>query len=1092
MKTAVKVFSWRPFHINPATRIVKARRAALLKAGKRLVLCALALSLAIPMTTSFATGLKKELQPKLGKSAKITSNQVDFIPNTVEAFFENNGIYFTNYLTGSDGLFWPAGSGKNAVFAAGPWFIGKSAQDHFLHSASSDYSTEYQPGPIVTTYDGVPSDAANSAANPSDPKWNIMVLSKNASSSDPSYQSWVNNSSQTGAPLNKDGTPQVLGDLNAYWVMNDLATTAHSSVSRTTPLGLEVHNYVFGFNKTGPLGQALFMKMTFINRSSIEYDSCYFGWFSDIDLGNSNDDLDGCDTTRSLGYTYNGGAVDAVYGSAPPADGYDFLEGPRIPTGNLTDSAIVNGSWVHGYKNLPMTSFTKFVNNGGVYNDPPLGNTDWSRQAYNLLKGLVGSTGVPFLDNNNNPSKFVASGDPATGSGWLDTSPDDRRLVMSSGPFKMMPSDTQEIVIGFLIARGTSNTNSVTVLKMNDSDLKSFVNGEPVASIESIDTIYSVNSTINFHGSSAVYTGSITGTQWLIRQKPVLSSASLVVSSAGESHIQPDVPGLYAVEYIANANNGASDTAVVQFRVTANTPPVVTFQTSASSIAIGDSLSLNGSATIDADGDPLQYTWSVSGNDILDKSVSYDTLHGVLKNGNSVHASYVPVRASTLNISLTARDSFFTVTAPQQYVIVNPLKTANVQVIASYGSDMLPSGQLGFYSHGAIRAFPDNSVWTQSNAAYFQLNFNNFTQVMQSYSGAFLSSNFYVANNLLFVPYSISGVFISQLDGSGGIVGSGNISSIQFATTSDSIPYDVYYKSPYLFVSNGSAGVYVYNVSNPASPTYVFKYSNGQKWTTLWPDGDHLYSVNSLTRQLLLADVSAPLSVSLASVHIDRAYTTVKKLGQYFYLFKTDTIGIYDLSSFSSPVLKSEIPVPHTLNTGNVIYDISGDGKALMVGTAEGVYFYDVSNPAAPSQIGKFITGYENSRVFYDGTHVLASSFGRGLTGGYEGFTLFQPTITGVEPMSTDLVPSYFSLQQNYPNPFNPTTTIDYQLPVRSHVLLKVYDVLGREVETIVDAEKIAGSYRTTFDGSRFASGTYFYRLQAGTFTAVKKFVLVK
>ena len=89
-------------------------------------------------------------------------------------------------------------------------------------------------------------------------------------------------------------------------------------------------------------------------------------------------------------------------------------------------------------------------------------------------------------------------------------------------------------------------------------------------------------------------------------------------------------------------------------------------------------------------------------------------------------------------------------------------------------------------------------------------------------------------------------------------------------------------------------------------------------------------------------------------------------------------------------------------------------------------------------------------------------------------------------------VPSQFALEQNYPNPFNPTTVIDYQLPVNSFVTLKVYDVLGREVATLVDGQKSAGYYQTTFDGSRFASGVYFYRIQAGTFTVVKKFVLMK
>jgi hypothetical protein len=81
---------------------------------------------------------------------------------------------------------------------------------------------------------------------------------------------------------------------------------------------------------------------------------------------------------------------------------------------------------------------------------------------------------------------------------------------------------------------------------------------------------------------------------------------------------------------------------------------------------------------------------------------------------------------------------------------------------------------------------------------------------------------------------------------------------------------------------------------------------------------------------------------------------------------------------------------------------------------------------------------------------------------------------------------------QNYPNPFNPTTTISYQLPVASEVSLKVYDVLGREVVVLVNGRQAAGSYNIMLNGAGLSSGVYFYRLQAGSFVATKKMMLVK
>jgi hypothetical protein len=88
--------------------------------------------------------------------------------------------------------------------------------------------------------------------------------------------------------------------------------------------------------------------------------------------------------------------------------------------------------------------------------------------------------------------------------------------------------------------------------------------------------------------------------------------------------------------------------------------------------------------------------------------------------------------------------------------------------------------------------------------------------------------------------------------------------------------------------------------------------------------------------------------------------------------------------------------------------------------------------------------------------------------------------------------PSSFALEQNWPNPFNPTTTINFQIPASSNVCLKVYDVIGREVATLVDDVRPAGAYSVTFDGSGLASGTYVYRIQAGSSVATKKLVLVR
>jgi hypothetical protein len=88
--------------------------------------------------------------------------------------------------------------------------------------------------------------------------------------------------------------------------------------------------------------------------------------------------------------------------------------------------------------------------------------------------------------------------------------------------------------------------------------------------------------------------------------------------------------------------------------------------------------------------------------------------------------------------------------------------------------------------------------------------------------------------------------------------------------------------------------------------------------------------------------------------------------------------------------------------------------------------------------------------------------------------------------------PDKYELAQNYPNPFNPTTIIKYQLPVDSRVTIKLFDILGREVMTLLNEDKKAGVYELEFNASHLTSGVYIYRMQSGDFNSVKKMLMVK
>ena len=98
---------------------------------------------------------------------------------------------------------------------------------------------------------------------------------------------------------------------------------------------------------------------------------------------------------------------------------------------------------------------------------------------------------------------------------------------------------------------------------------------------------------------------------------------------------------------------------------------------------------------------------------------------------------------------------------------------------------------------------------------------------------------------------------------------------------------------------------------------------------------------------------------------------------------------------------------------------------------------------------------------------------------------------------NTEISKFHFNLEQNYPNPFNPTTVINYSIPTTenhesSFVQLKIYDLIGREVATIVSSEQKAGNYKVQFDASKLSSGIYFYTLNTGDFKETKKMLFLK
>lgn len=285
--------------------------------------------------------------------------------------------------------------------------------------------------------------------------------------------------------------PNSPADQVVWTVFNDLDASTTLQLQGSEPLGLEIQVTLWGYKRTDALGNIYFRRVKLINKGGVDITNAggtkgsfyinemYVAQWSDPDLGNSGDDVAGCDVNLSLGYVYNGQAVDSEYRGfrlPPPAIGYDFLQGPAVP-GDPTDRAVFDLKYKDGFKNLGMTSFSYF-SAGSPISDPPRSYTQGTIRWYKMLRGFAPIDGddqyYPFPPGVA-PDQFPLSGDPVTKTGFLDGEgeqysfvPGDRRINLSTGPFSLNPGETQEVVVAVVGGLGADRISSVAVMKFND------------------------------------------------------------------------------------------------------------------------------------------------------------------------------------------------------------------------------------------------------------------------------------------------------------------------------------------------------------------------------------------------------------------------------------------------------------------------------------------------------------------------------------------------------------------------------------------------------------------------------------------------
>ncbi len=355
--------------------------------------------------------------------------------------------------------------------------------------------------------------------------------------------------------------------------------------------------------------------------------------------------------------------------------------------------------------------------------------------------------------------------------------------------------------------------------------------------------------------------------------------------------------------------------------------------------------------------------------------------------------------------------------------------------------------------------------------------------------------------------------------------------------------FDIKIQNNYAYLLAGNKDLQILNISDPSNPTEVsrkilFGISRG-----LAISGDYLYVAdNSTTHGFQIINISDPSNPVLSGSIDSISCNSVTVLGNYAYLAATNSsVRVIDISDPTNPTQISSLSidgVPLNIEaSGNYAYvvagtsglriiDISNPSNPAEVGffkndnyfmDAKVVYPYvyiadgygyarivDVTNPASPNEVGVFDTRNQPTGIAVNNNLIFIPAENNGF------YILNNDLLVSVENNMNE-TPSDFLLLQNYPNPFNPSTKIKYNIPTvktlhatspqkyatspqkhATSVQLKVYDVLGREVATLVNKKQSPGNYEIEFNARNLTSGIYIYELKYGNNIKFRKMILLK
>ena len=280
--------------------------------------------------------------------------------------------------------------------------------------------------------------------------------------------------------------PDILGDETVWSVYNDGVPAEERRFPDVSPQGIEIRQTVWTKYNDDLNKNVIYIRYSIVNKGTTAdtLKDVYFGLWSDNDIGYYSDDLAGCSVPTRTGYTYNY-REDSQFGMSVPVVMETLLQGPVRYTGNSNDEAtnnmgnILGIHHINGAVNDTMTSFIQYMNGYTGQQDPST-----KEEARNYLLGenqngeIINPCNWPFgivrggADCTTIDGRFMYSGDPTIPYGWINTYPDDIRMMVNTGPFNLAADQPVDIIVAYHFSRGENSLESVSLGLEKAADLQ--------------------------------------------------------------------------------------------------------------------------------------------------------------------------------------------------------------------------------------------------------------------------------------------------------------------------------------------------------------------------------------------------------------------------------------------------------------------------------------------------------------------------------------------------------------------------------------------------------------------------------------------